>query len=192
MALDPGLEKVLFGRLVRAYERQLSRSGPGLYLDKSHPNIWIAEKLRGAFPQASFVGIERGPYATVASMMGHRGVLEWHRRWREFPVPNRFLGITKELAATYDDVPLAAQCTIRWAVHRDRMGELGRVLGNGLLVVSYESLVRDTERVLRELRQFLGLRGAIPEPAVRTDTLYKWRESLSDREILQIRGVVEA
>jgi len=72
------------------------------------------------------------------------------------------------------------------------MGELGRVLGNGLLVVSYESLVRDTEQVLCELRRFLGLHGAIPEPVVRTDTLYKWRESLSDREILQIRGVVEA
>ena len=44
MAIDPALEKQLFGRLVLAYKWQLFKSAPRLYLDKTHPNIWIAEK----------------------------------------------------------------------------------------------------------------------------------------------------
>jgi hypothetical protein len=63
------------------------------YLDKSHPNIWIADKIKEEFPEAKFVGIERNPFATVSSMLKHRGVMKWHRDWKSFPVPNRFLGI---------------------------------------------------------------------------------------------------
>lgn len=44
MALNPTLEGKLFRRLVMAYRWQLFKSAPRLYLDKSHPNIWIAEK----------------------------------------------------------------------------------------------------------------------------------------------------
>ena len=80
MALDASLESQLFGKLKRAYQWQLLRSAPRLYLDKSHPNIWIAEKLKDAFPKSQFVAIERNPYATVASMMKHKGVSAWHKR----------------------------------------------------------------------------------------------------------------
>ena len=56
MALNPALEGELLGRLIKAYKWQLFKSSPRLYLDKSHPNIWIAEKLKKAFPQALFIG----------------------------------------------------------------------------------------------------------------------------------------
>jgi hypothetical protein len=98
LALDRARDTELFPRLVRAYRKQLLRSVPRLYVDKTHPNIWHAEDLKRALPEALFVGIERNPYATVASMVLHPDVSAWHRRWREFPVPNRFLGITPERA----------------------------------------------------------------------------------------------
>ena len=44
MALDAAREAELFDRLVAAYESQLSQCHTRIYLDKSHPNIWIAEK----------------------------------------------------------------------------------------------------------------------------------------------------
>ena len=190
MALNPTLEKSLFGRLVFAYKRQLFRSVPRLYLDKSHPNLWIAEKLKKAFPQALFVGIERDPYAVVASMLKHGGILAWHKRWREFPVPNRFLGITPETARTYDDLPIASQCAMRWVAHHDRMKELKGMLGDSLMVISYETFAHHTEQTIHELQLFLGLKTPIPIPDVKTDSLDKWKDQLSPAEIQQIQDIV--
>lgn len=190
MALNSKLEKHLFKRLVLAYRWQLFKSAPRLYLDKTHPNIWIAEKLKESFPQSLFIGIERNPYATVASMMQHKGVSAWHKRWREFPIPNRFLGITKELASTYDSIPFASQCAIRWVAHQDRMHILGHILGDDLLVISYESFAHNTEKVVYELQQFLRLQSPIPIPHVKTDSLQKWKRQLSKEEIKQIQNIV--
>lgn len=190
MALDPSLERQLFERLVLTYQWQLRQSTPRLYVDKTHPNIWLAELLKRSFPDALFLGIERNPYATVASMLRHQGVSSWHRRWREFPIPNRFLGISEELADGYDDIPLASQCALRWLAHHERMNELRTVFGGNLFVVQYEHFAVQTESVVRELQDFLGLRSSIPIPDVKSESLAKWKEQLSDSEIQQIHRVV--
>lgn len=190
MALNPTLEGKLFWRLVMAYKLQLLRAAPRLYVDKSHPNIWIAEKLQKAFPQALFVGIERNPYATVASMMKHGGVSAWHRRWREFPIPNRFLGITHEIADTYDSIPFASQCAMRWLAHHRRMNELKSALGDALLLITYESFTQNTEHTIHGLKQFLGLHQALPIPEVKTESLNKWKSQLSDAELVDIQDIV--
>lgn len=190
MALNASLEERLFGRLVQAYRWELFKSSPRLYVDKSHPNIWLAEKLKMAFPQALFVGIERNPYATVASMLRHKGVSAWHRRWREFPVPNRFLGITHELAERYDSLPLAAQCAIRWAAHRDRLNELGRILGGDLLRISYETFAHETALTVGTMQKFLGLQQPIPVPEVKMESLDKWRSQLSADDLRHIEDIV--
>lgn len=190
MALDPTQEERLFPRLVRAYRKQVLKAHPQLYLDKTHPNIWLAERLRSRLPAALFLGIERNPYATVASMMEHPGVSDWHRRWREFPVPNRFLGITAELAETYDVLPLAAQCAIRWRAHHERMEELKGVLGPSLMVIAYEEFAHRTRTIVEDLRHFLGLHAPVPVPEVKLASLKKWREQLSDADVSAIEGVV--
>jgi hypothetical protein len=190
MALDASLESQLFGKLRRAYQWQLLRSAPRLYLDKSHPNIWIAEKLKDAFPKSQFVAIERNPYATVASMMKHRGVAAWHKRWREFPIPNRFLGITEDIASEYESIPFASQCAMRWLAHRDRLDGLRTSLGDSLFVISYESFASDTEKIIADLQRFLNLCTSIPIPDVKTDSLHKWKKQLSDDEIDQIEDIV--
>jgi hypothetical protein len=190
MALNPALEKALFDKLVSAYKWQLLESAPRLYLDKTHPNIWLAEKLKATFRSALFVGIERNAYATVASMLKHSGVSGWHARWREFPVPNRFLGITPKMAKRYDTVPRAAQCAIRWLAHRDRMTTLRLTLGSSLMVISYETFAESTEQTIRQLQHFLGLGTAIPVPHVNRDSLHKWQTQLSVDEVRQIQSIV--
>jgi hypothetical protein len=190
MALNPALEKRLFWRLVIAYKWQLLKAAPKIYVDKTHPNIWIAEKLQRAFPQALFVGIERNPYATVASMMKHSGVSAWHHRWREFPVPNRFLGITSELADDYEGLPFASQCAMRWLAHHNRMKELRSYLDDALFVISYESFAQDTEKTINELKQFLRLDEPIPVPEVKLESLNKWKSQLSDSELIDIQNIV--
>jgi hypothetical protein len=190
MALDPTLERRLFWRLVMAYKWQILKTAPRLYVDKTHPNMWIAEKLKGAFPRALFIGIERNPYATVASMMKHRGVSAWHGRWREFPIPNRFLGISSRDASGYDSVPLASQCAMRWLAHHRRMNELRSFLGSDLLVISYESFACNTADTISDLQQFLGLHKAIAIPEVKLESLDKWRSQLSDAQIVEVQNVV--
>ena len=190
MALNPTLEERLFRPLVRAYKWQLFKSAPRLYVDKTHPNVWISEKLKVAFPQALFVGIERNPYSTVASMMEHSGVSAWHRRWREFPIPNRFLGITSELANTYDSTPFASQCAMRWLAHHKRMNELKNTLGDALLVISYEAFAHDTENELKKLENFLGLHKPIQIPEIKMESLSKWKRQLSDAELADIQNIV--
>lgn len=190
MALNPKSEERLYGLLVLIYKWQVFNSAPKLFLDKSHPNIWIAEKLKRSFPKALFVGIERNPYATVASMLKHRGVLDWQERWQEFPIPNRFLGISPELAESYATIPLAAQCAIRWQAHHIRMSELTEVLGDALMVISYEMFARNPAQSVADLQEFLKLSTPIPVPDVRQDSLDKWKEQLSAEEIEQIHNVV--
>jgi hypothetical protein len=190
MAMDPAREQRLYPRLVRAYRLQLARSGSRLYLDKTHPNIWLTERLHATFPDALFLGIERNPYATVASMMEHLGVSAWHRRWREFPVPNRFLGITPELAESYDDLRPAAQCAIRWLAHHERMDHLRRALGPALMFLRYEEFAAEPDRAVDKLRGFLGLEAPVPVPNVNVDSLSKWRHQLSDEQLSDIEAVV--
>ena len=190
MAMNPSLERSLYPQLVKAYKQELSKSAPKLYMDKSHPNIWLAEKLKASFPRALFIGIERDPYATVASMMKHKAVAAWHSRWREFPVPNRFLGISAQDAETYSNLSLASQCTMRWLAHHQKMHELRHTLGDSLFVISYESFAHDTQKIVNELQVFLGLKTAISTPNVTLDSLHKWTEQLSTQDIEDISSVV--
>jgi hypothetical protein len=190
MAFYPEREKHLMKRLIGIYKLQLLKSAPKNYLDKSHPNIWIAEKLKEAFPKGLFVGTERNPFATVASMMKHKEVSSWHKRFREFPLPNRMLGINKETASTYENIPFASQCAMRWLSHHHRMNELKDKLGDSLFIISYEKLAIDTEKVIAELQKFLSLTNPIPVPEVKKESLSKWQKQLSAEQVKQIENVV--
>jgi hypothetical protein len=190
IALNPALQKKLFGKLVLNYQGQLKRSSRKLYIDKSHPNIWIAEELKTVFPNALFIGIERNPYATISSMMRHKGVLSWHRRWREFPIPNRFLGITEENADSYATTSLATQCAMRWVAHTNRMEDLRIALGSDLLVISYENFQEKTEDIIRDLEGFLRLRGSLPKPHVKKSSLQSWKTHLSSQDKEDIQRIV--
>lgn len=190
MAMNAQLEEIAFEVLARCYRSQLRRSQRRIYLDKSHPNLWIAERLKDEFRKAQFIGIERNVFATVASMLKHRGVLEWHTRWREFPIPNRFLGIDVETAATYGDLPLAGKCALRWLAHRNRLAALAQTLGKDLLIVSFEQLASEPLASMGRLQSFLNLEQPIPTPSIDTKPLTKWHSALSDKQVAQIRDIV--
>lgn len=189
MAMDERLERWLFPILVQVYRLQLLWSAPLLFLDKSHPNLWLAERLLTHFPDARFIGIERNPYATVASMMKHPGVNGWHDQWRNFPVPNRFLGIDRELATRYDDESRAGQCAYRWVAHHQRLRQLRPLLGERLMTIEYERFAEDPQATVELLQAHLGLSVPIPVPKVRSDSLAKWRSQLTEDEIARVRAI---
>jgi hypothetical protein len=190
LALNSDNRKFSFWKLVLLYKWQIIISYPNHYLDKSHPNIWFADRLVKCFPNARFLGIERNPYATVSSMILHKGVSSWHDRWKEFQIPNKFLGISYEDAKIYDQLPLAVKCAMRWKSHHERMNELREILGKSLLIISYERLVKNTKGTLDIICDFLQLSSPIPLPNVKESTLEKWKKNLSQNQIEQIMEVI--
>jgi len=190
MALNPEKKKNLLPKLVRRYRNELRHSAPLHYLDKSHPNIWIAEELGLELDNSLFLGIERSVYATVSSMLLHPGVLRWQEKWREFPVPNHFLGIDKSVAEYYGSLSTPVKCTLRWISHRRQLDRLGRILGSRLLVVNYESLIVNTEMELKRIQKFLGLKDEFPQISVKTESLDRWRRKLSPLAIEEIRRTI--
>jgi hypothetical protein len=180
MALDFRERRSLMDHLIRLYEQEIARSIPRTYVDKSHQNIWLAELLLDAFPDARFLGIERSPYGTIASMLRHNGVLAHFQRWQLYPIPNRHIGLASDLVERYDALPLVAKCALRWREHHRRINELRAALGDRLLVVEYERCIRDLHSNVRFLSDFLGRK--IVTPPVAVAPLTKWREILSSQD----------
>ena len=190
MALDPTSKPALLPKLLERYRLEHRRVLPRHYADKSHPSLWIAEDLASAFPEAVFIGIKRDPYATIASMLRHGGVLAWFDRWLEFPVPNSFLGISADDAASYESRGVAAKCALRWKAHAEQMGKMQAMLNDRLLVVSYERLVTEPEGSVSSIQSFLRLEAPFEVPTPREESMWKWRSQLSEPEVAEIASVV--
>lgn len=191
MALDPRTEPQLYPKVADLYVEEHGKVADLHYADKSHPNIWLAERLAESFEEAVFLGIQRDPRAVVASMLRHDGVQQWHRRWREFPVPNRFLGISADLEPTYDDLSLETQCALRWKAHAERMADLRNELGERMLYIDYERLLQD-EQAVRDIEQFLELEQPFPPFEMQLGSLEKWEEQLSDEQVAAVTAVADS
>jgi hypothetical protein len=190
IATNPSNKAELMPKLIKAYKKQMVCSPKKIYLDKSHPNIWLVEDLLQAFPEAQFLGIIRNPFATISSMIEHKRVSRWHKEWKDLPIPNQFLGITEEIAPTYDELSLAEQCAIRWKSHYERMQEVQRKFPKNSLIMHYESLAHNTSKELQRIEKFLGLKQPITAPEIRTESLEKWKAGLSEADIESIEAVV--
>jgi hypothetical protein len=188
MALDSRGRRLLMDHLIRLYEEEIARSIPRAYVDKSHQNIWLAELLLDAFPGARFLGIERSPYGTIASMLQHREVLAHFQRWQLYPIPNRHIGLASDLVDRYDALPLVAKCALRWREHHRRINELRAALGDRLLVVEYERYIRDLDSHVRLLSDFLGRE--VASLPVDLAPLTKWQEILSSQDRRLIDEIV--
>ncbi len=188
MAVDPSTRANHYSKLVWYYRWQHLRSVPQHYLDKSHPNLWIADQLAKTFDDALFLGIQRNPYATVASMLNHEGVKKWHKNWRNYPVPNSFLGIRRNDIDRYDDLTLATQCTMRWKAHYDRMRKMDRCLESRMMLVKHESLVRNHKQKLNEIEKFIGIDN-IEMTQINYNTIDKWKDRLTGTQIDNIKSI---
>jgi hypothetical protein len=190
MARRPDMVSQLYPKLVRRYRQEHGAVLPKHYLDKSHPNIWIAELLAESFPEALFVGITRDVFGTVNSMLQHAGVLKWIHRWRDYPLPSRFLGVGLDSAAAYETLPLEAKCAIRWKAHVMQLEHLKGVLGKRLMILEYEKLQTDIAAELSRIATFLDLKTPIPLPHVKTRSLDKWKHELSAEQQRNISDAV--
>ena len=124
-------------------------------------------------------------------MLKHKGVQGWIERRDQYPVPNRFLGITPANRSRYEALSLAGKCAARWLSHRRRLEALARALPDRVRVVEYERMQTETAEELEALRAFLGLEAAFPVPDIRRESLDRWRAELDADAVAEIEAVVE-
>ena len=189
IALDPSKMRRHLKPLIRRYRLEHALASPRHYADKSHPNIWLVEELSSVFHRALFIGIQREPYGTVSSMLKHEGVRAWCERWSDFPVPNKFLGVTSANIETYRNLSLAGKCAMRWLSHAERMEEIKEKLPERVYIIRYEKLVLETQEELLQLQKFLGLSAPIPVPDVKSGSIDKWQSILTAENRADIERV---
>ena len=189
IAVNPSKMKRLLKPLIRWYRFEHALAAPRHYADKSHPNIWLVEELASVFPRSLFVGIQRDPYGTVSSMLKNKGVRMWCERWEDYPVPNRFLGITTANVETYRNLSLAGKCALRWLCHAERMKEVKKKVPERVHIIQYENLILNVQQELIRLQEFLGLSAPIPVPEVKRGSLDKWLSNLTEENCIDIERV---
>jgi hypothetical protein len=189
MALDPSTRDQYYSKLVWYYRWQHLKSGTKHYLDKSHPNLWIADRLAETFDDALFLGIQRNPYATVASMLNHKGVKKWHKNWRSFPLPNKFLGISEDDISTYNEKSMVEKCAKRWKSHNKRMQKMDIKIGSRMIVINHEDLILNTESTLSRIENFIGLQDKLKVKKIDYTTINKWEDELTSGDIKEINRV---
>lgn len=187
MALNPNLRPELFPELVKLYKKEFKNmKSQKYYLDKSHPNLWLAEALNNIFPNAYFIAMKRNPYATISSMIKHKGVLIWQNNYYKYPLPNNFLGIKGDIISEYENLSIETQCALRWKSHVEKIENLKGKLNSKLLVLNYEELINNTKNELKKIKEFLKMEENIPFPKVKSDSLNKWKKNLTKEQIRNI------
>ena len=184
MAMEPSTRSDLMPKLIHQYNKELAKTKVDFYTDKSHPNIWLAEALSNVYTDSVFIGIRRNPYATIASMIAHKGVMKWQENWIQFPHPNEFLGTNIINVEQYTDMSAPERAACRWLSHSRKLELLKRNLGNRFLLVQYEDLILNTETELRKLENFIGLKTKIPSPTPKNESLDRWKKLL-DRDVCE-------
>ena len=189
MAQRPASEDKLFPQLATRYRAEHRRVLPRLYVDKSHPNLWLAERLAAEFHEARFVAIWRSLEGTVASMLKHEGVRYWVEEWDRHGGTNRFLGVTQDLIPAYRNLSVAGRCAVRVIAHAVEIERLAGKLGSRLHVVAYDALHSEPDAEIARLADFLNL--PVPPGVPRPDagSRWKWRKQLSDSDLADIREV---
>ena len=145
------LEHMLWDRILH---HELTRSAKQVIVEKDPRDLLQWERFCEAWPQARFIFIIRHPGAIYAS------IEESRRRVRKRAIE------LNDAPATGEDADLGA-ATVRLAANNpqssleivvDRIERMEEVRHNlAGLTIRYEDLVSDTERVTREVCDFLGV-----------------------------------
>lgn len=77
---------------------------------------------------------------------------------------------------------------MRWKAHNRQLQYLADTLKKRLLIIRYEDLATQTRDVLARLEQFTGLSCPLKTPEIKTTSIDKWCEQLSDIEIEHINA----
>lgn len=175
--------------LINNYKKEFNKINKMFVLEKTHPNIWFVEQLEDAFPDAKFIGIKRDVYATVASMLNHKGVLKWYELLSTKKV-NRFLGINEDNVSYFENLPLEAKCALRWKSHTEQLNYLENKFPDKVMILDYKDFYDNKNSLMNKISDFVGLQTLLKCEPLNKNGLLKWKETLSKEMVVNIDNVL--
>ena len=158
-------------------------------MEKSHPSLWLAERLLHSLDRSVFLAVWRDPEPTVASMLRHGGVLSWYRKLPT-NVENRFLGITSQNKDSFNDLQIEEKCTLRWLSHKREIDRLRTAFPDRVLSVKYDDFVTKRSNALHKISSFLGIENQYDPEALEIESLSRWKHELDASQIQTIRDTI--
>jgi len=164
-----------------------------IFLDQCHPNIHHYQQLSTLFKNALFLAIERPIEQIVASMLNHRGVLNWYNRFnnnefKNIQFPNNFFGV--ESTDQLSNLPLHILCAKRALSHKRMSNTLAK--NKNVRLVNFENFVKDKSTEIARVftKSELEYFGDYNESEFSNiKTLHKYKTVLSDKQIDEIRNL---
>jgi len=183
-----GFEDDLYQKVLRRlkWQKAIHRK---LVVEKSHPSIWLAERLLKDLPNSRFVCTRRPVLQVVNSMLNHEGVLKWYD---VLPLDkeNPFLGISEENVAEFESLPLHLKCTWKWISHHQRISDCVQAHPANFRVWEFENLVGSPEKSMEDLCDFIGVQPTTFGETPDTSSLFKY-QNLSELQRSEICALVE-
>jgi hypothetical protein len=165
---------------------------PKNYVDKTHGLIWLAESMASKFEDAFFIGIERASYPLIASYL-KKGLMQGKRdrsSWKNYPIPTRPSGITKEISKFYGRLPIESRAALVWLSHKIQMEKLKNKLGKRLHVVNYDNLLNNFVGEVNELSAFIGVNFTYPANKINRKTNQKYKKQFTAKNIENINKII--
>jgi hypothetical protein len=177
--------------VVAAYRRVQEECPTPWHVNKCHPSLWLAPKLAEAFPGVRFICVDRGPHATVASMLAHRPTYARLAKYAEYGVPDPQMGIRSQAdRAWFGRATMTERVTHKWCAHHEEVHRLAGSMPEACLLIHFERFVERPVEAAAEASEFVGF--PLPKPAVDVRRLTAWRDTLVHWEevdrVLHLRG----
>ena len=129
---------------------------PKQIIEKTHPAIWIKDKIDFISPEAKWICVVgRDPYqAFIASMKKHAGVQAWYDRV-SLSEHNDFLGITAQNVSQFGQALLGSKRRLfQMDCSHERNGADQNDSPDRVLIVHFDDLVQRQAQTLKEVFQF--------------------------------------
>lgn len=180
------------GKIAGILQQRASECPTDIYLEKSHPLLWLASDSAFDDLQVKHIGIVRDPYATVASMLEHKGVRKWCEEWDKLPQPSIFLGTNNQNIEDYKRMTMAQRCTMRWISHTKELIRLTYLLPEDkYLLVRYEDLLNYQKESIKNIEKFIGVRDIDKKYKFNKNSLGKWESNLKPNQVKQIGEIIK-
>lgn len=164
---DLGRPEALIARLMAAFRRQRAASPPRFDVVKETSIEIYASEILGWFPDARFIQIVRDPRDNFAALAAG--------------VDKHYARLGEDRKATLASLLQRARLGLRFgAINAEAFG------AGSYLVLRFEDIVQDTERVMRQVCTFLGIDF---DPVVTTPTLLGFDAQGNTYENFQMTGV---
>ena len=159
-------------------------------IEKTHPAIWIKDKIDFISPEAKWICVVRDPYQAIASMKKHAGVQAWYDRV-SLSEHNDFLGITAQNVSQFGQLSLVQKGAFKWIAHMNQMEQIKNDSPDRVLIVHFDDLVQRQAQTLNEVFQFLDLSPIEPREKGNAKTLRK-KQALKPAEVNEIDEILRS